>query len=151
MAFWLLVAASLVLLVPALALLAWAYTVRRDYCAMAAWPVVQGEVALTGLDAERRFHRLALRDVQVPTVAYRYRAGGQEQIGSRLSNLPVLFEREDEAKRFLARFPEGGALTVRYNPAAPQEAVLEPRPPRLALPLAGALVLVLAAVALWVL
>ncbi|WP_158596116.1 MFS transporter [Oleomonas cavernae] len=120
MASWLAMAIALVLVAVGLGLAGFAASLYLRYRAMTAWPMVPGQVAITGLDAERRLHRHAARLVHIPTVAYRYSVAGEDQIGSRLSNIPTLFEHEDEAKAFLARFPEGTALKVRYNPAAPR-------------------------------
>jgi hypothetical protein len=138
MASWLAMAIALVLAAVGLGLAGFAASLYLRYRAMAAWPVAPGQVAITGLDAERRIHRHAARLVHIPTVAYRYSVSGVDQIGSRLSNVPTLFEHEDEAKAFLARFPEGTALKVRYNPAAPQDCVIEPRAPKVAALVAGA-------------
>ncbi len=149
MASWLAIAAAVILAALGLGLAGLAAAAWARYRAMMAWPAVDGEVAITGLDAERRIHRHAARLVHIPTVAYRYTVKGEELIGSRLSNVPPVFEHEDEAKAFLARFPEGAALRVRHNPAAPQDCVIEPRPPQVAPFLAGAAVAF--AGALWVL
>lgn len=149
MASWLAIALALILAAIAAGLGGVAVALYLRYRAMAGWPSVDGNVAITGLDAERRIHRHAARLVHIPTVAYRYAVAGQDHIGSRLSNLTPLFEHEDEAKGFLARFPQGAPLKVRYNPAAPQDSVIEPRAPRVGGFAAGALVAL--AGAAWVL
>ncbi|TDP47202.1 DUF3592 domain-containing protein [Zavarzinia compransoris] len=110
----------------------WLYRRRR------AWPTTTGKVALTGLDSERRIHRHAARLVHLPTVAYRYQAGGRNHIGSRLATREIVFEQEAAATAFLARFPAGAPVTVHYDPASPNQAVLEVRPPAVAVPLAVA-------------
>lgn len=111
---------------------------RAHYRAMLSWPVARGAVALTGLDSERRIHRHAARLLHLPTIAYRYSAGGADHIGSRISNRELVFEHEEEAVQFLARFPSGTAVDVHYNPAAPNEALLQPRAPNLLPRLIGA-------------
>ncbi|MCF4166160.1 DUF3592 domain-containing protein [Zavarzinia compransoris] len=126
-----------VLVLVALALFGWALSAWLAFRAMRRWPVVQGKVAITGLDSERRLHRHAARLVHLPTVAYRYEAGGEKHIGSRLANRTVLFEREEEARRFLDALPTGAPVDVRYNPANANEAVLEVRAPALASRIAG--------------
>lgn len=119
--------------------------------AMARWPVARGKVALTGLDSERRIHRHAARLVHLPTIAYRYSAGGADHIGSRISNVEPVFEQEAEAEHFLARFPAGAAVDVHYNPAAPNEALLDPRAPDLRPRLGAAIAALVAALLLVVL
>lgn len=119
-----------------------------DYRRQRRWPTVTGRVALTGLDSERRFHDHAMRLVHLPTVAYRYEAGGQNHIGSRLATRDIVFSHEAEAKGFLGRFPAGAPVTVHYDPASPGQAVLDVRPPALVLPVLGALLALAAALAL---
>ncbi len=119
-----------------------------DYRRQRTWPMVTGRVALTGLDSERRFHDHAMRLVYLPTVAYRYEAGGQQHIGSRLATRDIVFSHEAEAKGFLGRFPAGAPVSVHYDPANPGQAVLDVRPPALVLPLAGAVLALAGALAL---
>lgn len=139
------------LVVMAAVLAALAFAERARCRAMLSWPVVKGAVAVTGLDAERRVHRHAARLLHIPTIAYRYSVGGADHIGSRISNRDIVFEREEEAVQFLSRFPSGTAVDVHYNPAAPNEALLQPRAPDLRPRLIGAGVALVAAVLLIVL
>ncbi len=140
-----------ILAVAAAVLVALALAERARCRAMMTWPVVKGVVAVTGLDDERRVHRHAARLMHIPTIAYRYAVGGADHIGSRISNRDIVFEREDEAMQFLSRFPSGTAVDVHYNPAAPNEALLQPRAPDLRPRLIGAGVALVAAVLLIVL
>ncbi|MFZ2872660.1 DUF3592 domain-containing protein [Zavarzinia sp.] len=140
-----------ILVVIAAVLAAMAFAERARCRAMLTWPVVKGTVAVTGLDAERRVHRHAARLMHMPTIAYRYSAGGADHIGSRISNQNILFEREDEAVQFLSRFPSGTVVDVHYNPVAPNEALLQPRVPDPRPRLIGAGIALVAAVLLIVL
>ena len=140
-------------IVLAVAGLALGLVAMRDwlrYRACAGWARAEGKVAVTGLDSERRWCRFAKRSVYLPTVAFRYQAGGERHIGSRLSNRMVLFESEIEARAFLEGLPMGASVEVRYNPANPNEAVLNVSAPNLR-PLVVSALLCLAGAALLVL
>jgi hypothetical protein len=99
------------------------------------WPTTAGQVDSAGISSdtvatsvgkwrnypvvEQRFH-----------VAYRYRVGGVEYRGRRLDLLPA--SRRD-ARADLQRYPGGTAVSVRYDPERPANAVLEASRPLRAL------------------
>ncbi len=59
----------------------------------------------------------------VPKIEYEYTVGGARHTASRISLAEIIGE--DEIPGILAKYKEGSAVTVHYNPRAPHEALLE--------------------------
>jgi hypothetical protein len=75
------------------------------------------------------------RTYYYPVVQYRYRVDGRDFLGERITSdsVRVLGARSDErsrnrglVQRILARYPEGAAVRVYYDPDDPNRSVLEP-------------------------
>jgi hypothetical protein len=91
------------------------------------WPGVDGVIERAeaksawrsqGRGGTRQFHWLEL--------SYRYRVGGRDYQGARIYFGPGETRDGDQVQRELARYPEGAAVRVHYQPDAPDIAVLEP-------------------------
>lgn len=89
------------------------------------WPIAEGEI----LRAQKRRGSKNLKRFE-----YRYVVSGQEYLGTRAAFIRVPYSRP-----LYRTYRSGQAVDVRYNPADPAEAVLEPGAPFLGL-LAEALV-----------
>lgn len=112
-----------------------------------SWPSAPGTVTLSRLDEQRDGEETLYR----AKISYRFTVDGRELIGNRAyfgdsaQTTWSLFSRN-----LVARYLPGATVTVYYDPAAPDEAVLEPG-------ISGALVALLLfeilflAVGLWVL
>ncbi len=118
---------ALVLLV-GLALLAFAGWQYQRAQQSRTWPTVPGTVEATWIredTTEEEIHYF-------PGLRYTYQVAGERYQGTRIRfGSDISFDTRTEAKAFLARYPEGGSVTVHYNPADPSDAVLEPTAHRL--------------------
>lgn len=103
----------------------------------AGWPTVQGTVQASSVrenletdsegDNERAFY---------PNVHYSYSVGGQSYTGDRIVfGGKSRFTRDTDAQAVCDRYPQGSPVAVRYNPAKPDEAVLESKKPSLVTPI----------------
>ena len=88
------------------------------------WPSTEGSVSATNI---RRYNdegtiRFA------PEVDYEYQVAGETYKSSEIRpEVFISFLDEDEAKRFLQKYPVGIKPQVFYDPSNPTKAVLEPR------------------------
>lgn len=107
-----------------------AWRTRQRLQASAGWPTTEGEVVETQI---RREESATGEDDDTmvrfyPEIRYTYRVLGQTYTGTRLSfGGPAGYLNRAEAAAVLNRYPVGGRVMVYYNPANPQEAVLERR------------------------
>ncbi len=62
----------------------------------------------------------------VPYIDYEYQAGGRSYRGSRVRFGVVEFNLTSSAQALVDRYPEGGIIRIRYDPANPVESVIEP-------------------------
>lgn len=62
-----------------------------------------------------------------PRIRYRFQAGGQTFTGHRLQFDTVITRFMRTAKARLAPYQPGRAITIRFDPARPQDNVVEPR------------------------
>ena len=103
----------------------------------ASWPTAQGTVQASSVrenletdsegDNERAYY---------PNVHYAYSVAGESFTGDRIVfGGKSRFTRETDAQAVCARYPQGGSVAVRYNPAKPDEAVLESKKPSLTTPM----------------
>ena len=93
--------------------------------ASTTWPSTSGEIigsaVQTRSNGEDTFHRTV--------ITYRYHVAGTAYMAKRVffgGELALQFS--GPGKRCLTRYPIGRQVAVAYNPAAPEEAVLEPGP-----------------------
>jgi hypothetical protein len=101
---------------------------RRRARAALEWPLAPGTVT-----ASRTARRWGLGIGlwmaglwYVPDVAYRYQVGGEKYSGRRVFLSDTGFSRLGRAKDVIARYPRGADVAVRYDPANPKRACLEP-------------------------
>ena len=105
-----------------------------------SWPTTPGRVTARGVTEDTQPVGPAGRHWR-PEVGYSYVVEGREYAGTRISPATVRTSRE-EAERRLAEIPE--TVEVRYDPADPKEAYLEPDSlvwPLVALGMAAVLIL----------
>ena len=100
----------------------------RIAAATAQWPIVTGEVVST--DVVKRIDRTqdGPSTYFVPQVHYVYHADGVRRDGSviRVGMENSGYPLERQAREYLARYLAGSKVPVRYDPQAPENAVLEP-------------------------
>jgi hypothetical protein len=87
------------------------------------WPGSPGEITASSV---RKFG--LWRPVFVPIVTYAFKANGHDQAGKRIAYRVIASRAEPEAAAFALRYPLGAKVTVTYDPANPQDSVLEPGP-----------------------
>jgi len=85
------------------------------------WPTVQGVITVS----ETLFHHGRFEGY-TGNIRYRYRVGDKEYLGTRLSFEAVHLGTQDNWRQVLAPYPLGKTVTVFYDPAHPDVAVLEP-------------------------
>lgn len=113
--------AVIMLLIGALLISLGLFTLQRHRAA-AGWPQAPAVIEVSEIVAERHFNdNLMYR----PKIRYRYSAPGGPFAGDKMANTGKLYTKEKEAQRIAARYPVGGTVMARYNPADPSEAVLE--------------------------
>ncbi|MBN1438283.1 MAG: DUF3592 domain-containing protein [Anaerolineales bacterium] len=91
-----------------------------------AWPQVPGTVTSLEVVPQpplkiRSGKEIIQYDI---SINYQFRTGGQLHFGSAVS-LPRHLYSKDEADRIAARYPAGGAVTVRHHPENVRECYLE--------------------------
>ncbi len=96
---------------------------------MAAWPGVEGTITAARLQERReevqRGDGTARTVISFePQVEYRYAVEGKDYTGRRISPAEKQYARP-LAQKVLERYPEGGAVRVRYDPRRPDEAFLQ--------------------------
>jgi len=115
-------------LIPALAafalvaLMAWKgaqeFRVRR-------WPHANGRITASGLQPRRRrFSREETRIDNIPALSYEFTVAGKPHVGSRIG-LNTEFAGVDVGA-LVARYPVGAVVAVYYNPARPDDCLLDP-------------------------
>lgn len=96
--------------------------ILQRHRAAVRWPQTPGVIEVSQVAAERHFeNNLMYR----PVIRYRYSAPGGPYVGEKLANTGKLYTKENKARKFTARYPVGGTVMARYNPADPSEAVHE--------------------------
>ncbi len=99
---------------------------RRD--SIWNWPTVEGQVAESALSPREPRDGEKRPRTYTPVVTYIYTVEGQPYTSQRRTTAPYpqrTFTELTKAAAVLAAYPAGGAVTVHYNPRAPQFAVLE--------------------------
>lgn len=115
------------------AVLAWiAYRRRREaQDAVQGWSRTEGRILAAGVQSylsrqTRQGGSTSMVTMYRPAVSYEYRAGGRSFTGNRLSmGLPLGYGSQKMAQRYVAKYSTGAPVQVYYNPANPEEAVLE--------------------------
>jgi hypothetical protein len=91
------------------------------------WPNTGGQI--TEARVTRSMHTDSDGDTSYsyePHVRYTYQVGGREYFGEKITfGFKQTYSSESKALNVLARFPLGGQVNVFYNPANPEDAVLE--------------------------
>ena len=111
----------------ALGLIRWRIgRLKRAVTAARAWPTVPGRVIAGRIDQRSISLPRGGRGVSYGVVIeYEYEAAGRRHRSARYSlSGPAYYSFEGRAKRQLARFPAGTAVTVSYDPAEPQAGVI---------------------------
>lgn len=111
----------------ALGLIQWRIgRLKRAVAAARAWPTVPGRVVAGRIDQRSISMPRGGRAVSYGAVIeYEYEAAGRRHRSARYSlSGPAYYSFERRAKRLLARFPAGTAVTVSYDPMAPQAGVI---------------------------
>ena len=98
----------------------------RDRAATArTWPTASGTVTASqvqsGTDADGSF-------LYWPEVRYAYSVGDREYLGGRVRATLTRTSSPDHATAVVSRYPTGSTVTVRYDPANPASALLDPDP-----------------------
>ncbi|MGE3690738.1 MAG: DUF3592 domain-containing protein [Novosphingobium sp.] len=110
--------------------------VRRKQQAARDWPMTQGHVLTS--DIQARTHTVGntggRSTAYYAHVVYQYRVGGADYVGNRMSPGAELgYGSRNRAMARAARYPVGAEVTVWYNPLDPNEAVLDLNAPRMTL------------------
>jgi hypothetical protein len=103
----------------------------RLAAASSAWPTASGHVQSCEVVkhvATRRDNETNQDIEQItyePTVSYVYAVGGKELAGNRLSFKRAHYISDKKANAAVAQFPTGATVAVAYDPADPQNSVLD--------------------------
>jgi hypothetical protein len=104
-------------------LMYWGWTIYQDARASADWPNVRGQVLSSDVrvssDSEGG-------DSYVPQVEYSYLVNDVEYRDDTIKFGENSYGRRRTAEEIANRYPVGQSVSVYYNPAEPDEAVLEP-------------------------
>ena len=95
---------------------------RGRAAASQGWPETPGRVTSATMNL---IEDEESGDVYSPYVSYEYQVGGRSLSGSRIRFGSASSRDQAKAAAVLQRYPEGKAVTVYYDPARPDEAVLE--------------------------
>lgn len=113
---------ALYLLLPALSALLRARDSQK-------WPSVQGVLEHAWVETREYTqsvsHNQRFRVSYFPQVRYRYTVAGQTYEGGRINIGAQVGSSKRDAERILAPYPPGSTVEVFYDPAAPENAVLE--------------------------
>jgi Protein of unknown function (DUF3592) len=89
------------------------------------WPQANGRITASGLQPRRRrFRREATRLDNIPSLGYEFSVAGRPYVGSRLG-LNTEYGGVDIGA-LVARYPVGAIVPVYYNPADPNDCLLDP-------------------------
>ncbi len=108
------------------------FKLRRLKSASARWPTVNGTITKSDVVEEvredhddNRSQRQELR--YRPAVQFSYRVGGQDySSGTRKWGWSEIYMDREEPQKIVAKYPKGASVPVHYDPANPENAVLEP-------------------------
>ena len=131
------------------ALLLWlGWRRQQKVKASMSWPYVLGKVVAASVRQVVERGDAQTRDITnyVPFVQYEYQVGGQNYQGNRLAFQEKGYTSHKKAFKLVADFPVGGPVSVYFDPANPQNAVLERKAHGNNFPLVVGGILVLAAI-----
>lgn len=97
--------------------------VRRQRAAR--WPATAGTVSFSGVRSDIEHVGNSRSTVYQARVEYRYEVGGQHYTGRQLGLTPEGRYDQRTAEARAARYPQGKAVQVRYNPQEPGQAYVE--------------------------
>ncbi len=126
-AFMLLVVIVPMLLPAALALALCVFVVGKAWreARVRRWPQVSGRITASGLQPRRRrFQREATTVDNIPSLSYEFSVAGRRYLGSRLG-LNTEYAGVDVGA-LVARYPVGAIVPIYYNPADPNDCLLDP-------------------------
>jgi hypothetical protein len=108
------------------ALAAWfVFRDRRRARAARAWPATSGRIVTSSVE-EKRLPGDRPNVRFAPRVAYEYEVEGRRYQSERIAFRDVFWSLAPQGPAAqVARYPEGAAVTVYYDPQRPQDAVLE--------------------------
>ncbi len=90
------------------------------------WPTAPGTVEYTGMETYQSTDEDGSTSTTYDaTIQYSYTVGGQAYQGNRRTFTNVRTGSRRRVEQILARYPQGSAVSVYYDPANPQESVLE--------------------------
>lgn len=99
--------------------------------ASASWSTVTGQIETVRIDQQeaKSFDKNSNTEISnisyVPKVDYRYTAKGQQYVGTRINFLRPYYASEKKAKAVVANYTAGASVTIAYDPADPQNSVLD--------------------------
>lgn len=94
--------------------------------ARSAWPTVAATIQSSAVrQAEERDEDGRLETVYYPDVAYRYVVGGNTYDTATITPGSLGRGQARQSQAICDRYPSGGQVQARYNPASPDEAYLE--------------------------
>mgnify|MGYP001039386955 CR=1 FL=1 len=90
------------------------------------WPTVPGTVLYTGMETyESTDDDGSITTTYGATIQYNYAVAGQSLEGNRRTFTDVRTSSRRRAEQILAKYPQGSAISVYYDPENPTESVLE--------------------------
>ena len=92
----------------------------------ASWVTTEGRIsAARVVERSERDSDGRPQTVYAPELLYEYRVGERTYVGRRIGHIPVAVSWRSYAEGIVARYSVDRPVLVYYDPAAPQEAVLE--------------------------
>ena len=91
----------------------------------ADWPLVRGTVLSSGSERVEKRESGRTQIYYVPVVEYRYRVSDVDYVSRQIKVGVALSASEAYATKVAARYPQGSAVDVHYDPANPSNAALE--------------------------
>ncbi len=102
---------------------------KRNRQGVPNWPATDGAIIKQALYHHTRHTEAGEKTTYTPTLTYAYTVDQTTYHGHKHPTSGISFPDRRSAEAVLARYPEGKAVTVYYNPNTPQQARLEvPRP-----------------------
>lgn len=105
----------------------WGLSQFRKSRAAASWPAVPGWILQSTVSSELSRGDQDNPDswTHYPSVLYQYQLGPQVYQGNQISIVKRGYQHPHQAQAVIAAFPAGTPRNVYYNPARPQESILE--------------------------
>jgi hypothetical protein len=90
------------------------------------WPTAPGTILYTGLETHESTDEDGDTSITYgASINYRYTVSGQDYEGARRSFSDVRTSSRRRAEQILARYPQGAAVDIYYDPGDPTSSVLE--------------------------